>query len=414
MLETKILPTFCQSLENYQSYIQQELARQQLPQAVPLAIKASFELAKTIASNIIKSGSIDFQDFMQMALYQTGLGYYASGNQKFGSGGDFVTAPEISALFAQSFAQEFMQVFQQTQSNILELGAGSGIFCVDCLQQLEKENQLPQNYYILEVSAELRARQVALIQEKLPHLIDRVTWLETLPRNFEGVIFANEVADAIPVDLMINNGSDKNSSVEKAQVTVTDDGFAFEWQDDTYSLPKVCEHGHKFEHRGQLSGWIKSLVEACQRAVIFIVDYGHSEDELFNSSRAGGTLQQYYRHHKTDNPLHLLGLQDITSSVNFTQAALAADGVKANLLGYSTQSMYLLAAGIEGLAQQMMESEVTSDTMASIKIGQQLKQLLLPEEMGETCKVLAFSKAIDADLDIDLKGFSLDNQLYRL
>lgn len=409
MLEDTQFPLFCRTLENYQQYISQELQRQDLPAADPNAVKTSFFLSQKIAQKIIENGNIDFQEFMQMALYEPTLGYYASGNQKFGAGGDFVTAPEISPLFAETFAQEFIKVFAETEANILEFGAGSGVFAADCLLALEAANQLPKNYYILEVSAELQARQKQTTHEKAPHLIDKITWLNALPENYRGVIFANEVADAIPVGLYQKQQMD----FKQAKVKVNDDGFVFDWQTNT-KIDKKVQNGNYFELRPQLDGWINSIIKSCQKAAVFIVDYGYSEDELLHPSRINGTLQHYYRHHKTDSPLSLLGMQDLTSSVDFTQIAMAADKNHAQLLGYTSQSMFLLGAGIEQLAQQKMESLATSDTMASMKIGQQLKQLMMPDEMGETCKVLAFATGYESNSWPELQGFSLSNQLHNL
>lgn len=400
-------PNFCQSLANYQTYIEQELQRQKLPSADPKAVKVSYQLAQKICQQITLSGAMDFSDFMQLALYEPETGYYSSGNQKFGAGGDFVTAPEISSLFAQCFAHQFVEAFAKTSPNILELGAGSGIFAADCLLELERLSATPPQYSILEVSAELRARQQATIKEKAPHLLERVQWLDALPNDFKGVIFANEVVDAIPVECYRN----KVEGIEQAKVSFNDNGFVFDWRTaPDLNMDSNLAIGQQFEQRPQIDAWVKGLLDSCKQALLVMVDYGYSVQELLSPSRPQGTLQHYYRHHKTDNPLSLVGMQDLTSSVNFTQLALAADKEQAHLIGYSSQAMFLMAAGIEKIAQQKMEHLDASDTMHSVQIGKELKHLLMPDEMGETCKVLAFSKGIE----LELNGFMFDNQLYKL
>ncbi|NVJ68602.1 MAG: SAM-dependent methyltransferase [Gammaproteobacteria bacterium] len=401
------MPDFCSSLSSYQAYIESEIGKQQLPAADPEAIKISFNLALTIIQRIQRQGAISFADFMQMALYEPGLGYYASGNQKFGAQGDFVTAPEISPLFAQTITQQFTQVFNQLEPNILELGAGSGVFAAEALLELERLKVLPEQYSILEVSAELQARQKTTIEQKAPHLISKVRWLERLPKEFNGVVFVNEVVDAIPVELY----RFKNQQIEQAYVDYSNQGFEWHWQkSDKNNIDKPLINNQIIEDRTWANAWLDSLMASCNKALFILIDYGYSEDELYHFARKRGTLQHYYRHHKTDNPLALVGMQDITSSVDFTQLALTADRQKAQLLGYSTQASFLLGTGIEKIAQRRMEQTAASDTMQAMKVGHELKQLLMPDEMGETCKVLAFGK----NFQQDLMGFALDNQLHKL
>ncbi|WP_251359063.1 class I SAM-dependent methyltransferase [Kangiella sp. TOML190] len=414
------MPKFCASEATYQAYIKQELSLQSLPFPDSKAITLSFELTQKIAQKILEQGAMDFETFMQMALYEPALGYYAAGQQKFGAAGDFVTAPEISPLFAQTFAHQFAQVFKQTDANLLEFGAGSGIFAADCLLELERLGETINSYSILEVSAELQARQEATLKKLAPHLLDKVQWLTSLPKNFSGVIFANEVVDAIPCQLFRKN----RASIERATVKVSDQGFQWQWQPQDLASQSLgldidlihsWPNDYQFEVRRQGSAWLGAMLESLQQGVAFIVDYGFSQAELYSATRAQGGLQQYYRHHKTTNPLSLVGLQDITSSVNFTQLALAADLEQAQLLGYISQSMFLMGAGIEALAknelaQQKMATTDASDTMLTNKIGQQLRQLLMPNEMGESCKVLAIGQQFQGVLS----GFSLDNQLYKL
>ncbi len=406
------LPEFCQDFDAYQQYIHDYCQQLKLEKPQPDAVKNSLALAQKVAVRIAQEGAVPFETFMQMALYEPGLGYYSSGNQKFGAGGDFVTAPEISPLFAQTFANQFTQIFPEQPYHILELGAGSGIFAVESLLQLEALENLPENYFILEVSAELQARQKYLLNDKASHLATRVQWLTELPQNFAGIVFANEVVDAIPCQRYRKT----DAGFEQANISVNAQGFQWQWQatelssDIDAGLMRQWPGGYLFEYRSMAAGWLESLIEAVATGVIFLVDYGYSQAELYSPLRTQGTLQNYYRHHKHENPLQLIGLQDITASVDFTQLALAADNQNAQILGYAEQAMFLMGAGLEQLAQQKMEQLQASDTMPVMKIGQQLRQLLMPDEMGQSCKVMAIGK----NYPKDLQGFTLNNQLHQL
>ncbi len=406
MLPVEPETAFYDSLHEYQDYINAELAKQKLPAASTDAIAVSYQLALNIINRVNALGAMPFGDFMNAALYESGLGYYASGNQKFGEGGDFVTAPEISPLFSQAIANQIAEIFNVAEANILELGAGSGVFAADCILELEAQNKLPEKYFILEVSAELQARQKQTLADKVPHLLERFEWLTQVPQNHNGVVFANEVVDAIPVGLLRKT----LHGMESAEVSFDEDGFRLQWRNTDKRIEAELERGQIVEDRSNIAIWLSSLIDSLDKAVVLLVDYGDSEVNIYSSARQAGTLQQYYRHHKTSNPLALIGMQDITASVDFSQLAKVADDNHCQLLGYTTQNMFLMANGIESLAQLKVESQDASDTMAPMKIGQQLKQLMMPDEMGETCKVLAFAK----NVELDLQGFSLDNRLHKL
>ncbi len=163
----------------------------------------SLALQKLIKEKISETDSISFAEFMHMVLYQPGYGYYSSGNHKFGKEGDFVTSPELGCLFAKSLANQFSQVIKSLDNPvILELGAGTGLFAYDCLLELETLNVLPEKYYILEVSADLQQRQMHKIQSLPKNLSALVEWIsQPLANKFNGIVFANEVVDALPVEV---------------------------------------------------------------------------------------------------------------------------------------------------------------------------------------------------------------------
>lgn len=269
----------------------------------------------------------------------------------------------------------------------------------DILQQCESDGALPEAYYILEVSAELRQRQQQLLNDKLPHLKPLVIWLERLPQSFQGVIIGNEVIDAIPVELLMQT----EEALTQGFVTHDKNGFKLEFEATSFSQgwrkkhADICQswpEGYLAETYDLRRDWLKSLIGCLKQGCIVLVDYGYEEDELYSPYRPQGTLQCYYRQKKHSMPLALLGLQDITSSVNFTQLAQAALDHDAQVLGFTTQSQFLTLSGIEQFVAQSQDS----DTMSSLSVAQQLQTLLMPNEMGQNIKVLGLSKGFSGAL----------------
>lgn len=401
---------FLKDYPTYFDWLMQQCRTLKVPSVNAVQGKNSYKLSLTIAGEMEKTGGMPFSQFMHHALYEPGLGYYSAGSNKLGEGGDFVTAPELSPLFAQTLATSFIKIFEQSTANVLELGAGTGIFAVELLKELEAQDSLPERYYILEVSADLKQRQRQAIEQNIPHLANRVEWLDRLPKEFSGAIFANEVADALPIDLVRK----QKNNLQKAQVKQDDSGFRFSWQDtgsmlETNPYVKQWPHGYSTEHHLQTEFWLAGLVECLTNGAIILNDYGYSADEYYAPQRTQGTLQCYYRQHKHHDPLLLPGLQDITASVNFSQIAYAAHKLGAEIVGYCEQALFLMSSGIERQAAKLAE-KLGSDTMAQVKISQQLKKLMMPDEMGENCKVLIAAK----NCPVQLQGFALSNKLHRL
>jgi SAM-dependent MidA family methyltransferase len=198
-----------------------------LPAPSPEALAHSEALCALIRDQIAAAeGWISFARFMDLALYAPGLGYYSGGSMKFGQSGDFVTAPEISPLFGRTLAQPVAQIMARSAPEILEPGAGTGALAADLLLELEEMGSLPERYRILELSGELRARQRATLEKRAPQLLPRVSWLESLPESFSGVVVANEVLDAMPAQLV--HWTD--AGIFERGVTLGADS-AFVWED---------------------------------------------------------------------------------------------------------------------------------------------------------------------------------------
>jgi isopentenyl-diphosphate delta-isomerase type 1 len=347
------------------------------------ALAHSAQLTQKIIERIQqKNNWISFEDYMHMALYEPGLGYYTAGAHKLGREGDFVTAPMISPLFSQCLAQFCMN--NSAIENILELGAGTGVMAKDILLFLEKNNQLPERYYILEVSADLRQRQQIFLKQEIPHLYAHIQWLDTLPENFIGIILANEVLDAMPVHLFHY----KDNEIFETGVTLEKNNFTFKdkiadakLQEQVNSLPIENKMDYLSEINLNLSGFLNSLSAALQEGLIVFIDYGFDEHTYYHPHRLQGTLMCHYRHHSHTDPFFYPGLQDITAHVDFT--ALANAGIAAGLEVeyFANQAMFLLENGLIELAN-------TPD-MAS---AQQINTLSSPAEMGELFKIMALSK----------------------
>ena len=372
-----------------------------LPVPDPIAQQHSDQLLASIKQKIAAAGGkITFAEYMQHCLYLPGLGYYSAGSYKLGEQGDFTTAPEISPLFSQTLAHHIRDVFSQiTPSNILEFGAGSGKMAVEILKELDQQSCLPEHYYIIEASADLFQRQKILVAEEIAHLRDRVIWLNELPKNFIGVILANEVCDAMPVhSLHFQNGE-----VKERYIGLENDQL--QWCEDELSQEELLCHANDIQTLiGDIEvitevnlasqAWLASLSESLQLGAIFIIDYGYPKASYYHPQRSDGTLMCYYQHQGHSNPLILQGLQDITAHIDFTALAQIALDNGLDVDGFQSQADFLLAGGITELANRVQEN----DELSLFKQATEIKRLTLPSEMGETFKVLTLSRSLNHPL----------------
>lgn len=372
-----------------------------LPDAAQLA--HSEQLVTRICREIERLGGwMSFERFMEMALYEPGLGYYSAGSRKLGAGGDFVTAPEISPLFSRCLAVQCAEVLEQLQGgDILELGAGSGIMAADLLAELKERSRLPDRYCILEVSADLKERQQMTLAARVPDLLDRVHWLDAVPEPFSGVILANEVLDALPVQRFRIRGGQVNALGVSWQLGRLD--WAEVRADRTLEkavrsielmLGAALPDGYSSEINQRLSPWMQSLSNSLQRGVALFIDYGLPRAQYYRAERMTGTLLCHYRHRFHDDPFAFVGLQDIGAWVDFS--AVAATGADAGftVAGFTTQAQFLIGTGIDRLLADLAQRELES----RLQIARQVMMLTLPGEMGERFKVLALAKDHDAPL----------------
>ena len=364
-------------------------------------------LSAIVRQRAQQENGIPFVEFMQLALYHPEFGYYSAGMQKFGRHGDFTTAPELTPLFGQTIANQCQQLLPSLSNPILfEFGAGSGRLCVDILTHLERLNALPTAYHILDVSSNLRHRQMALVQEEIPHLADRIKWLDQWPKEaFNGIIIANEVLDAMPVHRFLQT----KDGLSESYITLNTKGELAEVFRpctnallSTYVQDALPPDLYPYQSEANLfiNGWIAECYNMLHEGAMILIDYGFPRHEFYHPDRNQGTLMCHHRHLAHSNPLLHLGEQDITAHVDFTQVAEAADAVGFQVSGYTNQAAFLLANGLLSLLDNI------SDNVARTKASQAVKQLIQPNEMGELFKVIALTK----NLDLDLAGFQLHDK----
>lgn len=373
----------------------------------------SQKLALSIQEKITQAGGwISFAEFMRMALYTPGLGYYSGGNKKFADiktgDGDFVTAPEISPIFAQTLAFQAAQILGAVKGDILELGAGTGRLATNLLLELDSLKCLPEQYFILEVSAHLRQVQRETCQAKLPkNLFDKLVWLDELPKKFNGLVFGNEVLDAIPVHII-------QKSAEGWYERGVGYSGEFVWQNAALTQPDLLEHlpgdspaqlpvGYITEVNPAASALVRSLADMLQAGAILLIDYGFGATEYYHPQRSQGTLMCHYQHLAHDNPLTHVGLQDITTHVDFTAIAsmldLHPEVASVRLAGYVSQAQFLINCGMLNILQRHSPEDV--EYMKQVAAAQ---KLLSPAEMGELFKVICFTKNIEVPLIGFLQG----------
>ena len=357
-------------------------------------------ISKTIKDN---DKPIGFDVFMNLALYHAVFGYYRSIKTIFGRHGDFITAPETSDLFGYTLAKQCKQVLNN--GDILEFGAGSGVLAAQILFELGRLESLPGKYYIIELSAQLKNKQMKTIKKVLPEIFNRVEWLIELPKDFKGIVIANEVLDAIPAKrITLSDGYFVELGVSFQNDNFKWEKFTQPYLSSTASLPDIKEEGYTTEINVQSIAWIKSLYDFISEGTVLLIDYGMDKSEYFHPQRNDGTLKCFFNHNSSDDPFCNIGNQDITTSVNFSDIAESAVDAGFEISGYCTQAMFLISLGIENY---LLDEEDNDNRM---KLAQEVKQLVLPGAMGEVFKVLALSKKQTVKLD-GFKEQDLTNKL---
>jgi SAM-dependent MidA family methyltransferase len=383
----------------------------ELPQPTPEARDHSARLIREIRREIeAHGGALPFDRYMELVLYSPALGYYTAGARKFGAEGDFVTAPEISPVFGRCLARQAKQILRELDGgDLLEFGAGTGRLAADMLAELEILGSLPEHYFILELSPELQQRQRQTIEDRIPHLSERVVWLQEPPTaGFRGLVVANEVLDAMPV----HRFRFEPQGISEQYVEWKDERFRLCWRppkDPTLEQAVAgldLEPGYESEINQRAAPWVRQLSDTLEAGVVILIDYGYPRAEFYHPQRNSGTLMCHYRHLAHSDPLVYPGLQDITAHVDFTAVAEAAQRAGLRVCGYTSQAFFLMGCGLD----QIMGSVDPQDTGDYLDLVQGVKRLTLPTEMGERFKVLALCR----NMEQPLLGFNIRDARERL
>nr|ART35899.1 B550 [uncultured bacterium] len=387
-----------------------------LPAPSADARAASAALTRLIADEIAADGWLSFARYMELTLYAPGLGYYAGGAHKFGdgdSGGDFVTAPELTPLFGQALARQVAQVLNASAPLVIEAGAGSGRLAADLLPALDALGCAPARYCILELSGELRARQAQTIGKYAPQYLARVDWLDTLPEKFSGCLIGNEVLDAMPTHAVRWSDDGFEDGLLERGVGLAAGQFVTVERPAGAALREAAETiAVHAPYRGEISlavrAWVAELARRLDTGAMILLDYGLPRRELYHPQRNGSTLRCHYRHRVHDDPFWYPGLSDITSHVDFTAVAEAGFDAGLSVLGYTNQANFLVNCGIGELLQKVGDGETV--TKANLRAQGAVSMLLSPNEMGELFKVIALGRGMPQPL----LGFTRGDRVHAL
>ena len=362
----------------------------------------SARVTASVREHIEKAGgALPFDRYMDHVLYAPGLGYYAAGARKFGPAGDFVTAPELGPLFGRCLARQLAEVLQRLGTGgVLEAGPGTGALAAVLLEELAALDALPDQYALLEPSPDLKDRQQALLAGRLGDRMTRCNWLDDLPRDWTGVVLANEVVDALPVTRF----QVRSKRPLHARVSHGKAGFEWSWEAPEDGGPETSiierhqlPEGYISERSPRAGAWVAAVAARLRRGLLLIIDYGYAAPEYYHRDRAVGTLRCHYRHRAHSDPFWYPGLQDITAHVDFSALAAAGCAAGFELAGFSSQEAFLLSLGLTDLAA------VADDLRSRTEVSREIQQLAMTSGMGERFKVLALVK----DMEGPLLGFQL-------
>lgn len=388
-----------------------------LPDPDPELKQHSAALAARIASEIRAQGPIPFQRYMELALYAPGLGYYAAGLRKFGRHGDFITAPELGEVYAECLAEAIAPLLRTLDDPVvMELGAGTGALAADLWLALEQRRATPARYLILERSADLRERQIAHLKLRVPHAMPRIAWLDQPPEaRFDGVLFGNEVLDALPCARFEATGE----GLREVYIDHGAQGFAEQLLAPRPEVQAALAHlqaelgtpwpsAYRSELVPELAAWMETVTRPLRSGLALFVDYGYPRREYYSAERHMGTLICHYRHRAHGDPYWYPGLNDLSAFVDFTAVAEAGRDAGLSLCAFDSQAGFLESAGI-GRVYQDLSHRSERERM---RLVQQIKRLMLPGEMGERFKLIGLQRGLEPEQLP--QAFQLPGQRHRL
>jgi len=384
--------------------ISNQLPKNPWPEPDSEALAHSARVVERVQTEIEgRGGVLPFERYMDLVMYEPGLGYYVSGTRMFGRQGDFVTAPELGSLYGRCVARQAAQILAQLDGgSLLEFGAGSGALAATVLTELAERDSLPAEYLIVEVSPALRAQQQQTLAGQIEQNLVKVRWLDSLPESgFRGVILANEVLDAMPI-IRFRVGAEGHMT---AGVVRRNGHLDWSWQRNPSHDGRidrlVQQYGLVADYTSEVNpraaAWMQTVGRVLDAGLILVMDYGYPGAEYYHYERSDGTLMCHYQHRAHMDPFLYPGLQDLTAHVDFSAVAAAGQLAGLDIAGFTSQEAFLLSTGVLDLVAHVSSGPVDP------KLSAELKQLTLSSEMGESFKALAMVKHIDSPL----LGFSL-------
>ena len=367
------------------------------------AATANAPLAARLRERIAREGAITFREWMAAALYDGREGYYArGGRERWGRAGDYRTSAERGPLFAAAFARYFAALHEASGAPrgwaILEAGAGRGDFARGVLETLRRRHPAlfsALRYHVDEASADARERT----REHLAGFTGRVSFLrlaELPPASFDGVIFSNELLDALPVHRVVRRGG------RLRELYVTEgDGGAFAWAEREPSTPRLAAHfeacgvaleeGQEAEVNLEAEEWVRLAASRLRAGYLVTVDYGAEAEELYDAERRpGGTLRAFRGHRFADDPLADPGEQDLTTTVDWAQVRRAGERAGLETVLFARQDDFLTRAGALEELERMMKD--APDEAARARLALDAREMILPGGMAQSFQVLVQKK----------------------
>jgi SAM-dependent MidA family methyltransferase len=355
-----------------------------------------------------------FSEFMNLSLYHPDYGYYTNKSYIFGDQGDFITSPITSSMFGECISNEFINIIRSlSKPSILELGGGDGSLAISIFKYLKKKKSLPDKYIILEISENLINYQKERVKKEFPNDYNIFKWITNLEDiKINGLVIANEFFDALPTERFRIN----NSKLETLYIESNNQSFNYTWDessDDFANELSRAKNNHNIDfsdgYVSELnlnnSKWIKAIDKCIESGVLFVIDYGYASKEYFLHDRSDGTLVCIHEHKSNFDPLSNIGNQDISSFVNFSHLKNLSLNTDLTVSGFLPQSSFLINLNILDIHQ----SKNYGDDEALIE-SNKLKNILLPNTMGELFKVLVMQK----NIEIELKSTREFNQIHKL
>jgi SAM-dependent MidA family methyltransferase len=369
-------------------------------------------LEQKIIEKINKEGPITFETFMEMSLYEPGLGYYSSDSTEIGRAGDFYTSPHLHTVFGAMIGKQLEEMWEvmerPTDFCAVEFGAGAGYMCKDILDYLHNKEVFNSLTYVI-------VEQTSFIQHKQKILLEifsgKIIWVSSLKglSNIKGCILSNELLDAFPVHLI-----EMDDELQEIYIAIDNDNFyeikghlsidalADYIKEFSIDLPK----GYRTEINLRIKDWLRSVNELLSEGFILTIDYGYPAWDYYSEERNRGTLLCYHRHQVNENPYSNIGKQDITAHVNFSSVKRCGEEIGLKTIGFCQQGTFLVSLGIDEMINKLYRN--SSDYLFEVA---KIKRLILPGTIGETHKVMIQYKG---NRYPKLAGFSLRNQAGKL